>query len=235
MTTERFLDSAKQCCENSRRLLDNAELLEFEKILATRYYLAMIAQEETAKAFLLYLVGVNALPWTPFLLRATRDHRCKQLVGIILDYISPDTDEFIRRLEAWKRGEKQPPLPPMVADAMNLLRHDKIGKWESKNWWWVEDPDYDKNALRVADGKRDMEKQRALYVELGRNGEVAATPEQITEGQANDEYERARRFETCVGTLLKQGPTYSSDYERVESCFRVLFSKSNVLIETEDS
>jgi len=101
MSKVNFLDSAKHCCENSRRLLDSAELLEFEKVLATRYYLSMIAQEETAKAFLLYLVGVNALPWTPFLLRATRDHRCKQLVGIILDYISPDTDEFIRRLEAW--------------------------------------------------------------------------------------------------------------------------------------
>ena len=234
MSKVNFLDSAKHCCENSRRLLDSAELLEFEKVLATRYYLSMIAQEETAKAFLLYLVGVNALPWTPFLLRATRDHRCKQLVGIILDYISPDTDEFIRRLEAWQPGEKQPSIPPMVADAMNLLRHEKFRRWESKNWWWAEDPQYDKAALGVAEGKRDIEKQRALYVELCQNGEVAATPEQVTEEQANEEYERAHRFDTSVRNLVERGPNSAWDYERVESCFRTLFSESNAFIESQE-
>lgn len=65
MTTENFLYSAKKCCENSCRLLDEADLLDLEKVPATRYYLSIISQEETAKAFLLYLVGVNALPWTP--------------------------------------------------------------------------------------------------------------------------------------------------------------------------
>lgn len=106
MTKETFLNSAKRCCENGRRLLDEAQLLEFEKPLATRYYLSMIAQEEAAKAFLLYLVTVEALPWTPFLLRATRDHQCKQLVGIVLDYIlltlTSSCDEWT--CVCWKRG-----------------------------------------------------------------------------------------------------------------------------------
>lgn len=234
MTTKNFLCSAKKCCENSSRLLSEADLLDLEKVPATRYYLSIISQEETAKAFLLYLVGVKALPWTPFLLRATRDHRCKQLVGIILDYISPDTDEFIRRLEEWKIGEKQPPIPPRVADAMNLLRHEKIGRWESKIWFWLDDPQYDREALGVADGKRDREKQRALYVELCPNGEVAATPEQVTEEQANEEYERARRFDSSVRNLVEGSPSFSSDYERIESAFRVLFSKSNVFLESQE-
>ena len=61
MTKETFLSSAKRCCKNGRRLLDETELLEFEKLPATRYYLSMIAQEEAAKAFLLYLgVGRDA-------------------------------------------------------------------------------------------------------------------------------------------------------------------------------
>jgi len=230
-----FLDSAKQCCENSRRLLDEAELLEFEKILSTRYYLSMIAQEESAKAFLLYLVGVNVLPWTPFILRATRDHQCKQLVGIILDYISPDIEEFLRRLDTWKPGENPPALPANVADAINLLRHEKIKRWESKNWWWAEDPDYDKAALRVANGMRDKEKQRALYVELRQNGEIISTPEQVTEKQSNDEYERACRVETCVRNLVELRTHFAWDYERVEDCFRVLFSELNVSIESEKS
>lgn len=234
MTTLRFLDSAKQCCQNSRRLLNEAELFEFEKYLATRYYLSMVAQEETAKAFLLYLVSVKALPWTSFLLRATRDHQCKQLVGIILDYISPDTEEFLRRLDTWRPAEKRPPLPARVADAMNLLRHEKLRRWESGPWCWEEDPEYDKTALRVAEGQRDREKQRALYVELGRNGEIAATPEQVLEKQANDEYERARRFETCVRSLVERDLNAAWDYERVESCFRILFSEPSVFIESKE-
>lgn len=45
-----FLDSAKRCCENGRRLLDEAEVLKFEKPPATHYYRSIIAQEEAAKA-----------------------------------------------------------------------------------------------------------------------------------------------------------------------------------------
>ena len=101
-----FLDPARRCCDNGRRLLDEAELLEYERPSATRYYLSIIAQEEYAKAFLLYLVAIDAIPWNPLLLRATRNHQCKQLVGIVLDYISPDTDEFLRRIDTWTREKK---------------------------------------------------------------------------------------------------------------------------------
>lgn len=233
MTKETFLNSAKRCCENGRRLLDEAELLEFEEPSATRYYLSMIAQEEVAKAFLLYLVTVEALPWTPFLLRATRDHQCKQLVGIILDYISPDTDEFLRRMDMWMLEKRQLQLPSSVADAMNLLCHEKIRRWESRSWVWAEDPEYDKAALEVADGKRDRDKQRALYVELGRNGQVGVTPEQVTKIQANDEYERGRRFEVCVRGLVEGGTHFAWDLERVEGYFKALFSQPSAFIESK--
>ena len=234
MTKETLLNSAKRCCENGRRLLDEAELLEFEKLSATRYYLSIISQEETAKAFLLYLVTVEALPWTPFLLRATRDHQCKQLVGIILDYISPDTEEFLRRINTQMLEKKQLQLPTSVADAMNLLRHEKLRRWESDSWVWAEDPEYDKAALRVADGKRDRDKQRALYVEISRKGLVGATPEQVTKIQANDEYERGRRFEECVRGLVEEGgPHFAWYLDRVESCFKALFSQPSVFIESQ--
>lgn len=230
-----FLDSAKRCCENGRRLLEEAEFLQFEKPPATHYYLSIIAQEEVAKAFMLYLVSVEALPWTPFLLRATRDHKCKQLVGIILDYIAPDVDEFLRREDARIMEKKQLQLPASVADAMNLLRHEKIRRWESESWFWAEDPEYDKTALDVADGKRDRDKQRALYIELGRNGQVGATPEQVTQRQANDEYERGRRFEVCVRGLVEGRIGGAWDFERVEDCFRALFSQRNGYIESQQN
>ena len=232
MIKETYLDSAKQCCENSRRLLDEAQLLEFEKPPSTRYYLSMIAQEEAAKAFLLYLVAVDALPWTPFLLRATRDHRCKQLVGVILDYISPDTDEFIRRMDILILEKRQLELPRTVADSMNLLRHEKIRRWESGSWVWAKDPEYDKSAIEVADGKRDMDKQRALYVELGSNGQVSTLPKQVTVNQTNNEYERGHRFEACVRGLVEDGTYPAWDIERVEGCFKALFSQSSAFIES---
>lgn len=228
-----FLNSARRCHENGRRLLDEAEILEFENPPATRYYLSMIAQEEMAKAFLLYLVMIEALPWTSFLLRATRDHHCKQLVGIVLEYISPDTDEFLRRMDMCVLEKRKLQLPRSVVDAMNLLRHEKIRRWESKWWFWAEDPKYDKLALDVSDGKRDRDKQRALYVELGRNGQVVKTPEHVTEMQANDEYERGRRFEACVRGLLNGNASALWDFERIKRCFKALFAQSNAFIESQ--
>ncbi|GJL65873.1 MAG: hypothetical protein NPIRA05_08440 [Nitrospirales bacterium] len=123
----------------------------------------------------------------------------------------------------------------MVADAMNLLRYEKIRRWESKDWWWAEDPQYDEVALGVSEGKRDREKQRALYVELCQNGEVAAIPEEVTVKQTNEEYERTRRIVSSVQNLLKNSLTPDWDYERVESCFRALFSNVNDFIDSQEN
>lgn len=226
-----FLNSAKHCCENSRRLLNEAELLEFENPRATQYFLSMIAQEEAAKAFILYLVSIEALPWTPFLLRATRDHKCKQLVGIILDYMSPDTDEFLQRLEKRERI-----LPPSVVDAMNILCHEKIRRWESNSWVWAEDPEYDKEAMSVADGKRDKDKQRGLYVGLNKEGQVESTPKDITETLAENEYEKGCRFESCVRGLVEEDKTgFAFDGDKIEASFKTLFSEQNVFIEKQET
>jgi AbiV family abortive infection protein len=235
MMKQVFLDSALRCCNNGRRLLDEAELLEFERPPATRYYLSIISQEEYAKAFLLYLVSIEAIPWTSLLLRATRNHQCKQLIGIVLDYISPDTDEFLRRIDTWMREKKRLDLSASVVDALNIFRHEKIRKWESNTWVWAEDPDYDKTAVRVAEGMRDVEKQQALYVELTKTGEVSATPEQVTEQQADEEYDRGRRFDSCVRGLLCSETTGAWDYDRVEQCIKLLFSEANIFLESRPS
>jgi len=90
----KYTNAMKACVKNGTRLLDEAELLEFETPLATKFFLSIIAQEEFAKAFLLYLVRIDVILWNRFILRATMNHRCKQLVGIILDFLTPDTDFF---------------------------------------------------------------------------------------------------------------------------------------------
>jgi len=229
-TKQPFFNSAKRCCENARRLLDEAEFLEYEEPPATRFFLSMVAQEETSKAFLLYLVMVDAIPWTPFLFRATRDHRSKQLVGIILDYMCPDCDESLRRLEERISKGKGWGFPRKVADALNLLYHEKIRRWE-ESFVWEEDPEYERTALGVSKGKQEKKKQRSLYVELQKDGRVVQTPQSITSIEADAEYERGRRFEQCVSRLFDEERGSAWELETVEQYFKIIFSQS---IETEE-
>lgn len=219
-----FLESAQECAANAARLLGDAQMLEFEKPKATHYYLAIIAQEEAAKAFLLYLVSIDVIPWTPFLLRATRDHYCKQLVGIVLDHLAPEFDKWLREMELSITEHKFPPFPKTVADALNILYHEKIRRWESSNWFWAEDPDYDKFAQNVADGKRDKAKQQGLYVNLGKDGQVISAPTRITESQADDEFERARRYQRYVQRLLENS-SHHTDFDEIAEYFKALFNE----------
>src|SRR5262245_21808943 len=83
--------------ENGDRLAEDARtMLECERV-PTAYALALLAQEEYAKALLLGLVMADAIPWSGDVRRALHDHVCKQLVAVILDYLAPDDDEFFRR------------------------------------------------------------------------------------------------------------------------------------------
>src|SRR5207249_11688940 len=133
-------------------------------------------------------------------------HTCKQLLGIIMDYLNPDTEVFLklmdewglqneehRRLldalkqskdleqerELWNRineiNESRDRFPATIADAMNILRHEKIGRWESR-YYWADEPQYDEKAKQIGGGRLDREKQNSLYVRLNKNGEVAGTP-----------------------------------------------------------
>jgi hypothetical protein len=108
---------------------------------------------------------------------------------------------------------------------MFILRHEKIGRWESNTWVWAEDPSYEETALRVSEGKQDRLKQQSLYVELGKTGDVHATPQKIAKNQATAEYEKGRRFTSFLKDLTSGATPNSVDYEKIEQWFRVLFSK----------
>jgi hypothetical protein len=116
------------CVKNGQRLLDESYDMEFREPPSSRYFLVMIAQEELAKAFILFIIreGVTAL--TPAVLRAINDHACKQLVGVILDYMIMHWEEVAEMQAAVRRdhdlGDR---LPHEVGSAMELLRYEKIG------------------------------------------------------------------------------------------------------------
>lgn len=70
--------------ENGDRLVDDARsMLDWERF-PTAYALAVLAQEEYAKALLLSLIEADAIPWSDDVQRALRDHVSKQLVSVIL-------------------------------------------------------------------------------------------------------------------------------------------------------
>lgn len=105
MRKSHFLEAAEACFVNGQRLLDDVDWMIYpDRPAATCFVLATIAQEEFAKTFLLFLVDKGVISWNPFIYRATRDHSCKQLVGLVLKHLSPDDDDDSKRdNEFWAR------------------------------------------------------------------------------------------------------------------------------------
>lgn len=221
----KFIESTQRCLENGQRLLDEAELLEFEEPQATMYFLSMIAQEECAKGFLLFLVSMGVIPWHSLIFRAARDHRCKQLLCVVMDFLTDD-NEFFTRMNSFVLENKRLDIPSRVTDSIFILRYEKIGRWESDSWVWAENPHYEDTARLIAEGKQDLIKQRSLYVELGRTGTIKATPKEIAKEQAYAEYERGRRFTSFLKDLVNESRPIGTDYTRIEEYFRTLFSSN---------
>ena len=210
------------CLENSERLLADAQMLEFSEPPATAFALAIIAQEELAKAFLLTLVDKDIIQWNELIWRAARDHKCKQLLVMVMDFLNPDWDEFMDRDDAWYADRVKGLLPRPVADALNIFRHEKIGRWESHNWLWVDPPIYEPKAKKVAKGLIDKWKQDQLYIQIGKDGSVVPR-RVVTQKQFEDAMERASRLSLVVKDMLEEECTERFDYKLVIEAFQMLF------------
>ncbi|TIS53786.1 MAG: hypothetical protein E5W91_29470 [Mesorhizobium sp.] len=120
------------CIDNGDRLLNESYNLEFVSPSSSRYYLIAITQEEFAKAFMLYLVYSDVIPFSKLILRAMSDHSCKQLVGMLMDYMIMHWDKLEEHQEILDRelelGDDHFPLE--IASALDILRYEKIGRWE---------------------------------------------------------------------------------------------------------
>jgi len=101
-----------------------------------------------------------------------------------------------------------------------------FAKWKSKNWEWVEDPNYDKSALRIAEGKKDRRKQDTLYVRVGGDGRVSSTPFTVTnDSEVRDEFERAGRYNNLASLL--DGDKRTHRYDKVMAALKLLFANLN--------
>src|SRR2546425_2291416 len=113
----KWTKAIEACIRNADRLRDGVEFLRYDEHRATAFALAILAQEEYAKAFLLQIVDRGIVPWTSELARALRDHRCKHLVVMIMDWLSPALDEWLERMDL-KLIANAPQIPAHVADAI---------------------------------------------------------------------------------------------------------------------
>jgi AbiV family abortive infection protein len=115
------------CLANAERLMDDALQLEFQERGGARLAICMLAQEEYAKAFLLYMVREELVPWDSDLLRVIRNHTCKHLVAIVMEYIDPEW-ETLDELRAIINAEYDLDgrFPPRVSSALNILYHERI-------------------------------------------------------------------------------------------------------------
>lgn len=229
-SSDELLKSIRACIGNGERLLDDTLGLDYREPPATTLYIAVIAQEEFAKAFLLFLVREGIIPWSKQLLRAMHDHTCKQLVGVILDYLNPPLDESYEQMMERIREEVAlgDDLPRRIADALTMLRYEKIGRWESSVWCWSEDPDYDLSVRKLAEGKRDRIKQDALYVRIGADGRVASHPCDTRKSFCEEELERARSYARFL-TSLVEAPDDRSEYMKIKSFIGLIFADKLVV------
>lgn len=218
-----FKPAISASLENGDRLADDAEVMVDYERFPSAYALALLAQEEYAKAFLLSLVDAGALPWSGDVRRALHDHVCKQLVSLILDYLSPDIDEFLRRHDLSHIGEKRPIFPTDVLDAIHVICRERIPR--ERDRWWLDpsEPPLDERVSSIADGRLDGNKQDAIYVRLGKTGDILTRPSTISEESAKTEVERAKR----IGMQLRPynralGLLEDLDSEKLVAVFKLL-------------
>jgi AbiV family abortive infection protein len=85
MDKNHFVRAVKACKENGDRLCYDAEACYNSPAGVA---LAILAQEEFAKAFMLSLVNEGIIPWTPGVKWSIRNHECKHLFILIMDYLA---------------------------------------------------------------------------------------------------------------------------------------------------
>ncbi len=219
-----LLATLRACLKNGERLQEESYDLEFRTPPSSRYFLVMIAQEEFAKAFILYLTREGTVPFSAAVLRAINDHACKQLVGVVMDYIIMHWETIEELQDAVRKdyalGEK---LPKDVSSAMALLRFEKIGKWEGDRAGFSNKNVYDPLTRGISEGKKDRHKQDALYVRIGRDGRVCSTPDTaINEKETHAEFERAGRYRRFIDSLLTD-INRTDRHEKAVAALRSLF------------
>ncbi len=208
------------CVDNGKRLIRDAELLRDDGSYSTALAIAILAEEEFAKAFLLFLIQDQAVPSTPEVWRALRDHYCKHLLRIWMDYLDADVDDFVERVRLQYEEDE---LPRDVAGAVNLFRHVRVARWERPDSGELDGELYD-NSLKQLPHKIDRIKQNAIYIDISANGEVLSTPSSVTEEQVRLELERCSKLQYLARQLEDGSILLQRDFDRLKEALGWVFT-----------
>jgi AbiV family abortive infection protein len=244
--TEHLDRSIDATTDNGKKLLDDAKLLFDWDRFGTALALAVLAQEEFAKAFLLRLVADGALPWIPEVQRSMARHQCKHLLAIVMEWLGRfDVEEMTahskrntqrheqkmawleRRISRYKEGSfgddpnDPEPVEPDVAFPEDVATALNIYRHEEiermKSGYAWRDPEWSKGKARdIADGAMDRVKQTAIYVDISKTGEVGRHPGLITRDQAVQAIEAATR-------LSEGASIFSDEYGALKEVLPAIF------------
>ena len=212
--------SIRACLSNGDRMMNDALQLEFQEEGGTRLAICMLAQEEYAKAFLLYFVREQLVPWDSDLLRVMRKHTCKHLLAIVMEYIDPEW-ETIEELRAILNAEfdLEGRFPPRISSALNILYWEMIRRGD-----FFDDNEYEPGVMAIASGKRDKVQQGAVYVDIDKSCRVKSTPlKNISKEDAEVEYQRAWRYGSIVERLVSPDAYEGLQLQKLKEATKVVF------------
>lgn len=232
--------------DNGKKLLEDAKLLFDWDRYSTALALAVLAQEEFAKAFLLKLVADEALPWLPEVQRSMARHQCKHLLALVMEWLPPvDWDNALesyrrfnenherrmawlqRCIDRYKQGILAPdpddpePKEPDVSfptDVADALNIYRHEEIERLRSGYAERDEESRGgkARKIADGMLDRKKQSAFYVDISKTGQVGLHPGLVTREEASEAIERAER--------LTEGPDiFSAEYRLLTQVLPLIF------------
>jgi len=217
--TAKFQRSIRACLEKGKRLVEDAEWSTSRA--STGLALALLAQEECAKAFMLALVRDDILPWTEEVRRSLSVHECKNLVTMLMEWLFTVNELRSRQSFAeLMRTESAQRLPADVATAMNIYRHEKIERIGKRNPERCSD--WRGAARNVAEGSRDRKKQAALYVGIREDGDIESQPPTSLEA-FEEELARAKKLIEYAEDVDRKCIFALREHELFAETFRTMF------------
>src|ERR1700691_2154317 len=220
--------SAKELTlKNAQRLLADAETLKDFDGIPSAFALTVLAEEEFAKAFILYLAEMEVIPWTREISRSLNDHSSKHLMGIVVDWITTFIADFFTELGRDHKSHEITDLPwtSEVAHAMNIYRHNRVGRFhDGDGGITIVSNEPGEKAIDRAIEKRDKSKQDAIYVTVGADGSVARNPFDTYVERLRDERQRADRSNVfCTdflgNELIVRNPSFRLFADTIKEVF----------------
>jgi len=212
-------NSTREAFSNAERLFEDAKNLYEWDSYPTAYALCILAQEEYGKSFLLHLASENAVPWSGGLERALRNHKCKQLVALIMDYLQrKDFSDLLDDPDSFRGAST---LPSYVLDAIHIIVHEHV-RGLTQEEWLDESAPLHPTVKRIARGMIDREKQTGFYVEVGADGKVGKNPSGITPERCKKEVERTGRVASTLYDHEGIVRTYALELPKIAATFQVL-------------